>query len=79
MNTILNPLYIPPGFAHGFMTLEKENYVLYSCTKYRSAQSEKSIKFNDKNLKIRWPLKKPILSKRDRNAMDFNMYKNKNL
>ena len=72
-------IYIPPGFAHGFMTLEKENYVLYSCTKYRSAQSEKSIKFNDKNLKIRWPLKKPILSKRDRNAMDFNMYKNKNL
>ena len=72
-------IYIPPGFAHGFMTLEKENYVLYSCTKYRSAQSEKSIKFNDKNLKIRWPLKKPILSKRDKNAMDFNMYKNKNL
>ena len=72
-------IYIPPGFAHGFMTLDKENYVLYSCTKYRNAQSEKSIKFNDKNLKIRWPLKKPILSKRDKDAMDFNFYKNKNL
>ena len=69
--------WIPPGFAHGFMTLEKENYVLYGCTKYRSAQSEKSIKFNDKDLKIRWPLKKPILSKRDKDAMDFNFYKNK--
>ena len=72
-------VYIPPGFAHGFMTLEKENYVLYGCTKYRSAKSEKSIKFNDKNLNIRWPFKKPILSKRDKNAMDFKEYKNKNL
>ncbi len=72
-------VYIPPGFAHGFMTLDKENYVLYGCTKYRSAKSEKSIKFNDKNLNIRWPFKKPILSKRDKNAMDFKEYKNKNL
>ena len=56
-------VYIPPGFAHGFMTLDKENYVLYSCTKYRSAKSEKSIKFNDKNLNIRWPLKNQFFQK----------------
>ena len=70
-------IYIPHGFAHGFMTLERENYVLYSCTKYRNVRSEKSIKFNDKDLKINWPLKNPIISKRDKNAMDFAEYKNK--
>ena len=72
-------VYIPSGFAHGFMTLERENYVLYSCTKYRNFRYEKSIKFNDKDLKIRWPLKNPILSKRDKNAMEFAKYKNRYL
>src|SRR6056300_894963 len=43
-------LYIPAGFAHGFQALEKENYVVYSCTQYRDALSETSIKYNDKNL-----------------------------
>ena len=34
-------IYIPPGFAHGFCGLEKENYVIYSCTNYRDKKSEK--------------------------------------
>ena len=72
-------LYIPAGFAHGFMTLDKENYVLYSCTKYRNLKSEKSIKFNDRDLKIKWPFKNPIISKRDKLAMGFSEYKNRNL
>ena len=72
-------LYIPAGFAHGFMTLDKENFVLYSCTKYRNLKSEKSIKFNDKDLKIKWPFKNPIISKRDKVAMGYAEYKNKNL
>ena len=70
-------VYVPPGFAHGFMTLDKENYVLYSCTKYRNSKFEKSIRFNDKDLKINWPLKNPIISKRDKNAIGFAEYKNK--
>ena len=40
-------IFIPPGFAHGFQTLEKENYIIYSCTQYRHSTSEKSIQFND--------------------------------
>tara|TARA_Y100000590_G_scaffold467983_1_gene648872 strand:- start:1410 stop:1928 length:519 start_codon:yes stop_codon:yes gene_type:complete len=68
-------IYIPPGFAHGFLCLEKENIVVYSCTKYRNAKSEISIKWNDKNLKINWPIKKPILSKKDSEAKTFNEYK----
>ena len=59
-------IFIPPGFAHGFCALSNENYVVYSCTKYRDEKSEIGIKFNDKDLKIKWPIKKPILSKRDK-------------
>ena len=72
-------VYIPPGFAHGFCGLNKENYIIYSCTKYRNASSEKAIKYNDKKLNIKWPTKKPIVSKKDRNAMAFFEFKNKYL
>ena len=48
-------IFIPPGFAHGFCALSKENYVVYSCTKYRDEKSEIGINFNDKELKIKWP------------------------
>ena len=64
-------IYIPPGFAHGFLTLDKENIVLYSCTNYRNKESEVSIAWNDKYLKIKWPTKKPILSKKDSNCKSF--------
>ena len=67
-------VYIPPGFAHGFCALEKENYVLYSCTQYRNAGSERAIKYNDKEIKIKWPIKKPILSKKDKNAITFKEF-----
>ena len=72
-------LYIPGGFAHGFCGLDKENYIIYSCTKYRDAASERSIKYNDKNLKIKWPTKRPIVSKKDKNAMSFVEFKKKYL
>ena len=64
-------IFIPPGFAHGFQALEKENYIIYSCTKYRNEKSETTINFNDKNLKIKWPNKRPIVSKKDKNAISF--------
>ena len=72
-------IYIPPGFAHGFCTLDKENYIVYSCTQYRDAVSEKAIKYNDTKLNIKWPIKKPIISKKDQNAITFIEFKNKYL
>ena len=72
-------IYIPPGFAHGFCGLDKENYIIYSCTQYRNASSERAIKYNDKKLKIKWPTKKPIVSKKDKNAMAFFEFKKKYL
>ena len=70
-------IYVPPGFAHGLCGLEKENYVIYSCTKYRDKQSEVGIMYNDADLKIKWPTKKPILSEKDKNNLSFKDYKKK--
>ena len=67
-------LYIPEGFAHGFCALEKENYVVYDCTKYRDKNSEIGIKYNDNKLKIKWPTKSPILSKKDCKNLSLNEY-----
>ena len=68
-------IFIPPGFAHGFCALSKENYVVYSCTKYRDEKSEIGIKFNDKDLRINWPTKKPIISDKDKNNLSLKEFK----
>ena len=64
-------IFIPEGFAHGFMGMEKENIIYYTNTNYRSAKNEVGILWNDKNLKIKWPTKKPIISKKDKNNLTF--------
>ena len=61
-------IFIPPGFAHGFQALEKENIVCYSCTEYRSIGNEHALKYNDPQLKIKWFKKNLIMTKKDRNA-----------
>jgi len=60
-------LFIPAGFAHGFCGLEKENIVFYGCTNYRSKRNEIGILWDDKKLKINWPVKNPVISKKDEN------------
>ena len=70
-----NAIFIPPGFAHGFQSLERETYVIYSCTKYRDKKSEITIDLNDKNLKIKWPSKIKILSNKDEKGISFLNYK----
>ena len=68
--------FIPAGFAHGFCGLESDNLVFYGCTNYRSKKSEIGILWNDKTLKIKWPIKKPIISSKDKNNITFEKYKN---
>ena len=67
-------IFIPPGFAHGFVGLKKENIVMYGCTNYRNKESESGIIWNDPTLKIKWPVKKPILSKKDKGNQTFKYY-----
>ena len=67
-------IFIPPGFAHGFLAKEKENIVHYYNTNYRSAKHEIGIMWNDDTLKINWSTKKPILSKKDRNNLTLKQF-----
>lgn len=67
--------YIPEGFAHGFMCLSKTCTINYKCSKYRDPNSEKTLNWNDKTVNIKWPNKKPILSVKDKNALDLDFFK----
>ncbi len=68
-------LFIPAGFAHGFCSLDKENYIVYNCTKYRNRKSEIGINYNDEDLNIKWPIKRPIVSLKDKKNISFKKYK----
>jgi dTDP-4-dehydrorhamnose 3,5-epimerase len=59
--------YIPEDFAHGFVCLSKECTINYKCSEYRNAKSEKTLSWNDNIVNIKWPIKKPLLSNKDKN------------
>ena len=67
-------IYIPAGFAHGFIGLKKENIISYSCTQYRSKKHEVGIKWNDEDVAIKWPVKKPIISLKDSKNLSLKDY-----
>ena len=59
-------LYVPVGFAHGFLTLKSRSEIMYKCTDYYSPQTERSIRWDDPAIGIKWPLsEKIILNDRD--------------
>ena len=68
-------IFIPAEFAHGFLALKKENIIYYTCTNYRSAKHEIGLLWNDDDLKIKWPIKNPIISKKDKKNLKFNEFK----
>ena len=64
-------LWVPPGFAHGFLTLSDEADVVYKCTEYYAPQFERSLRWNDPAVAIAWPLPAgvaPVLSGKDADA-----------
>ena len=66
-------LWIPPGFAHGFLVLSETADVLYKVTDYYDAKSECCIAWNDTEIGVRWPLDtSPILSGKDQKGLDMN-------
>ena len=59
-------LYVPVGFAHGFLTLKPESEIVYKCTDYYAPQAEGSIRWDDPSIGIEWPLSENIiLNERD--------------
>jgi dTDP-4-dehydrorhamnose 3,5-epimerase len=65
-------LWIPPGFAHGFVGLSENTLFLYKCTNVYHKESENSIIWNDPNLNIDWGVENPLISDKDREAPSFN-------
>lgn len=65
-------LYIPKGFAHGFMTLVPDTEVFYLVTEFYSPELERGIRYNDPKFGIKWPMEPAVISDKDRNQKDFN-------
>lgn len=68
-------LWIPEGFAHGFVALEEDTHFLYKTTDYYNKESEGSLIWNDPTLAIEWPIEKLgelIISEKDAEAMPFD-------
>jgi dTDP-4-dehydrorhamnose 3,5-epimerase len=66
--------WIPPGFAHGFLTLRDETIFSYKCTNLYNKESEGAIIWNDQDLNIDWGISNPIVSEKDKIAPDFNSF-----
>jgi len=69
-------LYIPEGFAHGFLCLEDNTIFSYKCSAYYDKKSEGSILWNDPTLAIDWGINNPILAEKDKIAEKFITFEN---
>ena len=65
-------LFVPKGFAHGFLTLTDETEAFYLVTEFYSPQHERGLRYNDPRLAIRWPFEPAVISDKDRNHPDFD-------
>ena len=65
-------LYIPRGFAHGFLTRKDNTEFLYKVDNAYSPENDRSIRFDDPQIGVDWGIKTPILSDKDRNAPLLN-------
>jgi len=70
-------LYIPEGFAHAYYSFEKENIIYYKLNNYYQPKYEDGINPMDQNLKIKWPGKTFLISKKDKKLGSLNNFKKK--
>lgn len=71
----MRQIMVPPGFAHGFVTLSDCAEVQYKCTGFYAPAAEGGLLWNDPDIGIEWPIPDPVLSQRDQNAMRLAQYR----
>lgn len=64
-------LYVPKGFAHGFLTLEDDTEVFYQMSAFYEPACARGVRWNDPHFGIRWPGEVRVISEKDRNFPDF--------
>lgn len=65
-------MYVPKGFAHGFMTLVDNTEAFYYVTEFYNADAERGIRYNDSSFKIKWPMQPVVISEKDQTWPDYN-------
>jgi dTDP-4-dehydrorhamnose 3,5-epimerase len=65
-------MYVPKGFAHGFITLEPATEAFYFVDEFYAPESERGVRWNDPKFAIRWPQQPRVLSEKDAQARDFD-------
>lgn len=65
-------LYVPAGFAHGFVALENDTVFLYKCSSYYEPSAERTILWNDPELAIDWGVRNPLVSAKDKAGSPFS-------
>jgi dTDP-4-dehydrorhamnose 3,5-epimerase len=66
-----NAIYVPEGFAHGFITLQDNTEVLYQMSDFFHDESSSGVRWNDSIFSIQWPIDVMVMSERDKNYQDF--------
>jgi len=76
----ISMLWVPPGFAHGFLSISDEVIFSYKVTNYYNPESEITISFDDKNLSISWPnINEIFVSDKDMKGISISQFKNEYL
>jgi dTDP-4-dehydrorhamnose 3,5-epimerase len=66
-------LYVPEGFAHGFLTLDDDTEVAYQISEFYAAECARGVRWNDTAFGIRWPEEVRVISARDQSFPDYQL------
>lgn len=72
-------MYVPKGFAHGFISLEPNTEILYLVSDFYDPEAEETLIWNDEDINIDWPIQPKVISEKDRKASNFKKIKSSNL
>lgn len=70
----LRQLWVPPGFAHGFVTLSESADVQYKCSGYYAPSAEGAVRWNDPEIGVDWPINDPVVSAKDAGNPTLRQY-----